>query len=76
MLKMSDRNQFAEYPEATRKFYNRIIYISMMNLVAVRRGLFDANFCDIADETLCLESMLRFYYQLPVLRIQLGLVDE
>ena len=76
MLKMSDRNQFAEYPEATRKFYNHLIYISMINLVAVQRGLFDTVFCDIQDEVRCLDSMLRFYNRLPVLRVQLGLSDE
>ena len=70
---MSERAPFAEFPVETRQFYSQIVYLAMLNLTAVKQGLFDVNLCDIEDDELCLYSWFRFCDQIPVLKVQLGL---
>jgi hypothetical protein len=45
------RMMFQDFPKETRAFYSRIVYKGMLNIVAVRRGLFDQIFCESTDET-------------------------
>lgn len=67
---MSD---FAQFPKETRQFYNQIVYLSLLNLAAVKRGMFDTVLCEVEDDELCLFAWFRFCEQIPVLKLALGL---
>lgn len=69
---MSERAPFADFPVETRRFYATIIYIAMLNAAAVKHGMFDTLLCD-TDDDLGLYTWFRFYDQIPVLRVHLGL---
>ena len=67
-------SNFSSYPPSTRMFYNRIIFVTMLNIAAVKQGLFDVLLSDTDD----VWTWFRFYDQVPELSMRLGLtmVDE
>jgi hypothetical protein len=45
-------SNFVGYPESTRRFYAELIYASLLNIAAVRQGLFDEYFsADLTGDT-------------------------
>lgn len=67
--KMSDRPAFADFPETTRKFYSRIMFVMMLNQAAFKKGLFDVDLVESDD----IYSWMRFYDAIPDLKHRLGL---
>lgn len=69
---MLERKGFADFPIETKVFYGDIVFIALLNIAAVKAGLFDVYLCETDD----FFTWHRFYDQIPEFKHRLGLFNE
>lgn len=65
----NERIPFDGYPRDTRLFYAQVLYVMMLNIAAVKQGLFDVLLSETEDPF----SWFRFYDQIPSIARSLGM---
>jgi hypothetical protein len=63
---------FAGADEKSRKFYQLVFNHAMLNIIAVRRGLFDVLLCETEDPSI----MIRWKQAVPQIMEILGQKDD